>query len=189
MSSPSKKVVEGPDDDVVLEAPIEPQTPMGAMAQYERNMKIVAARARRTPWSKIAATNGLSIRRCQQVWEEWKTHNPTLREHDPIEIVDELLMGYQAALEDFDATVQVAGHDAVRVGALNGKLRAYREMAELLQAIGVLPKDLGTLQIHIDAQVTAERVLSVLERAGVPESVYDELLRALGGPPASLSQN
>lgn len=189
---PAKNKPDAADEPEVeiLEAPLEAEgSPMGALAQYERNMKIVAAKIRRTPWSEIAKEHRLTKRRCQQIWDQWRAVNPTLRDHDPIEIVDELLYGYQATLEDLEATVQASDTDSpVRVAALNGKLRVFREMAELLQAIGVLPNDLGTLKVHVDGQVTAERVITVLEKFKVPEEVYEAMLTALGGPPTSLAE-
>ena len=150
--------------------------------QYERNMQIVAQRIRRVPWSQISKEHGCTIRRCQEIFEEWRDQNPTLRHSDPQEIVDELLYGYQSVIEDFEKLATTADQDSARVGALNGKLRAFREMAELLQAIGALPNDLGTLTLAIDGRITAERIVAVLDRFDVSEEVEEAMLMALGGP-------
>lgn len=187
MSKVAAEEPEGDEDPVVLEVPAEAKKMLTVSQQYDRNMRIVEARIRNKPWSGIAKAEGLTIRRCQQIFGEWAATNPTLREHDPVAIVDELLRGYQAVIEDLSVEAATSKMDAVRVGAHNSKLRAYREMAELLQAIGVLPNDLGTMHLHIDGQITAERVIAVLERHHVPEAVFEELLETLGGPPPELS--
>jgi hypothetical protein len=179
--------IERDEDPVVLEAPAtEPRRYPSIYEQYERNLAIVAARCRRVPWTQIAREHGISVRRGKRIFEEWRELNPTLRHHDPVEIVDELLYGYQATLEDLEKVAATTQNDANRIGALNAKMRCYREIAELLQAIGALPNDLGTMHLHIDGQVTAERIITVLERYGVGEEVFDGILDALGGPPRGL---
>lgn len=178
---------EDESDPVVLEVPAAARGSLTVLDQYERNMRICAARVRNAPWSAIAAEHSLSVARCQQIFNAWADSNPTLREHDPLAIVDELLYGYQAVIEDCESTV-ARSEGTVRVGALNTKMRAYREVAELLQAIGVLPNDLGTMHLHIDGQITADRIITVLERFDVPDAVYEEILEALGGPTPAMLQ-
>lgn len=186
---PPGDLPEGDEDPVFLEAEVdEASARLGVKEQYERNLDIVAMRVRGKPWSVIAAKHNLKVRRCQYIFAEWKSLNPTLRHHDPIDIVDELLYGYQAVLQDLAEDVDKAPPgSAQRVGANNSKLRAYREMAELLQAVGALPNDLGTLSLLVDGQITADRIITVLERHGVPEAVFDAILEALGGPIKELS--
>lgn len=179
--------LEQDDDPVHLEvAPRKRQPRPDAHGQAERNMQIVAARARHVSVPDIAAEWGLTERRVRQILLKWRETNPTLRAQDPVEIVDELLIGYEATIEDLAVIARraVDGNNlSAAVGAHNSKMRAYREMAELLQATGVLPHDLGTFNLVIDGRITAERIITVLERFNVSEEVFDAMLEALGGVP------
>src|SRR5256885_12552122 len=91
---------EGEIDPILLEyEPPESQRPP-AREQVERNLMIVSERARHVPVSAIAKKYGLTERRVRGIIAEWRAQNPTLRAHDPIEIIDELLYGYQATIDD-----------------------------------------------------------------------------------------
>lgn len=179
-------VPEGEDDPIYLEAPAPERKAMDVFAQYNRNIKIVNDRVRGLPWPEIAAEACLSEIRCKQIFALWRETNPTLRERDPMEIVDDALRTYEALIGDLekDAIAAKPG-TSVAVGARNAKLRAMREMLELLQAVGSLPADLGSLGAVIDGQIVADRVVTVLERfAGRPvdEEFEEAMLEALGGP-------
>lgn len=174
--------IEQPDDPVRLEAPPRPKQLLTPAQQYERNMDVVADRIRSIPYAKIAKKHGLTIRRCEQIFHDWKSHNPSLREHDPILIVDELIMGYQSTIEDLAIKAADGASDMVKIRAMQAKLSAYADLTKLLQAVGVLPNDLGTMHLHIDGKITAERIIAVLERHNVPEDVFEGILDALGGP-------
>jgi hypothetical protein len=179
---------EGDQDEILLEPPAPPRKQLSQLEQVQRNMKIVRMRVRRRPWWKIAEDTDLTIRRCQQIFEEWKGTNPTLRTHEPVKIVDEILYGLEATIEDLaEMIADDKNSTLVKLGAQNSKLRAYREMAEILQAIGALPNDLGTIQLQVDGQITAERVIMVMEKFNLPDAAFAELLDALGGPPPELT--
>lgn len=178
---------EGENDPIVLELEPQPKGVNDAAAQYERNMKIIRARIRRTSWPKIAAEHGLTVRRCQQIFKAWGEGNHTLRHAKPLEIVDEMLNGLQAILEDLGETAQKDGvQDSVRVGALNSMRQTWREIAELLQAVNVLPRDLGTIHHTHDIEVFSERVLNALDAGGFTTEQKVLLLDALGGPTQEL---
>jgi hypothetical protein len=105
-----------------------------------------------------------------------------------MKIVDEILYGLEATIEDLaEMIADDKNSTLVKLGAQNSKLRAYREMAEILQAIGALPNDLGTIQLQVDGQITAERVIMVMEKFNLPDAAFAELLDALGGPPPELT--
>jgi hypothetical protein len=147
--------------------------------QANRNAEIVAGKMRGLSWSQLAASYGITIRRCQQIFAEWREENPTLRHHDPIEIADDLLDGYTADIEELVLIAATSDQDAVRVGAINARMNARQRITELLQALGVLPNDLGEMRIQIDARITAQKVLAVLEPLGLPDGVIDDLIEAL----------
>lgn len=176
----SELTIEGETEPVVTEVPAAPRKRMTAAEQYVRNENVVAARIQRRQWADIAQEYGLSTRRCKQIYAEWQSANPTMRHNDPVEIVDELLTGYDRILSELAAVVKKTENDNARVGALNSMRATYREMAELLQAINVLPQNLGDLTIHLDANVMAERVMAVIERYEVPEDMWADLASTFG---------
>jgi DNA-binding Lrp family transcriptional regulator len=163
--------------------------PMTADQIAQRNSEIVAAKLRGIPWSTISETFGVSPRQCKNIMKQYRETNPTLRHHDPVDIVDELLEGYQGIIEELALVSARSNNDAVRVGAINAKMSAYGKVAELLQAIGVLPHDLGQLRVVIDGRMVAESVVDVLRefREGgviegqVMEELEDRLIEALEG--------
>jgi len=144
-----------------------------------RNAEIVQARIRRLSWTTIANTYGVSERQCQQIVHDYRATQPTLRDHDPLEIVDDILEGLEGAIEELAVVSHTTASDQVRVSAINAKLAAQKQIVAILQTVGVLPNDLGSLRMEVDARMTADRVLSVIERFDLPEVVTDAMIAAL----------
>ena len=144
-----------------------------------RNAEIVQARIRGLPWTTIANTYGVSARQCQQILRDYRGTNPTLQTREPLEIIDEVLEGLEAAIEELAIVSHTTRNDAVRVSAINSRLGAQQQIVNVLQTVGVLPNDLGTLRMQVDARVTADRVLSVIEQFDLPEVVTDAMIAAL----------
>ena len=85
-----------------------------------------------------------------------------MTEHDPVVAVLEALEQVDAIVERFARLAAEATHDAVVVGALKGQLAAIRERLGLMQAVGLLPLDLGLLRREIHAREFAEETMRVL---------------------------
>lgn len=154
---------------------------MTAMQIAMRNLEVVSDRMRGDSVEVVANKYGLSGQRIRGIMAEYRESNPTLRHHDPVDIVDELLDGYTADLRALNDTYDQAakGNNLnARIGAVNARMTARARIAELLQAIGVLPHDLGTMHLVIDGQIAAEKVIAVLERYDVPEEIFTEIERA-----------
>jgi len=144
-----------------------------------RNAEIVQARIRRLPWATIANTYGVSERQCQQIVRDFRAAQPTLRDHDPLEIVDDILEGLEGAIEELAVVSHTTASDQVRVSAINAKLAAQKQIVAILQTVGVLPNDLGSLRMEVDARMTADRVMTVIEQFDLPEVVTDAMIAAL----------
>lgn len=158
--------------------------PHGSTAEMaERNAELVAAKARGLSWAQIEATYQVSERRGREILAEWRSRNPALRTHDPIQIIDELIEGYQADIEELVIIAATTASDSARVGAVNARMSARQKIAELLQAVGVLPHDLGSMRVEIDARVTAQRMITVLNQFNVSDEVRDALVAALEDSP------
>jgi len=144
-----------------------------------RNTEIVQARIRGLPWTTIANTYGVSARQCQQILRDYRGTNPTLRTHDPLEIVDDILEGLGGAIEELAIISHTTASDQIRVSAINAKLAAQKQIVAILQTVGVLPNDLGSLRMEVDARMTADRVMTVIEQFNLPHEVTDAMIVAL----------
>lgn len=147
-----------------------------------RNSEIVQAKMRGLSWESISATYEVSVSRCKEIHKEYRETNPTLRHLDPVDIIDELLEGYQGTIEELALISATTKSDTARVGAINTKMMAYQRISELLQAIGALPNDLGQLRVEVDARFVADAVVRVLQTFDVPDEVQDALIQALENP-------
>ena len=147
----------------------------------QRDAEIVAAKMRGLSWSQISATYDVSVTRCKEIHRAYRESNKTLRHHDPLDIVDEVLEGYQGAVEELALISATTNSDTARVGAINSKMTAYQRIVELLQGIGVLPHDLGQLKVEVDARFAAEAVVAVLHQYNVSQEIQDALIEALEG--------
>ena len=58
-------------------------------------------------------------------------------------------------------------------------MAARNKTTDLLQEMGVLPRDLGQIRVEMDARVTAKRVINILKQNKVPGEVRDALLLAM----------
>ena len=165
--------------------PPPPETRKGpqgtALEQAQRNEEIVVGRMRGLSIGQLATQFELSKTRVCEILSEWKKTARPLRKNDPLDIADEMLDGYQADIEELVLIGLATDHDSVRVSAINTRMQARQRITELLQALGVLPNDLGELRIEIDARLVAERVVAVLKSHDVPQKVQDELIAALDG--------
>lgn len=179
------------EEPVVVAAP-EPKkrvTPT-VEEQYRRNLEIVMDRARGKTWPDIAELHGVSVRRARQIHTAWRAEYRTLRHHDPMEIVDDMLDGFTADLADLTKVVEKAPDGSpAQVGAINARRAVRKDILILLQAIGVMPNDLGTMRIHLETTVLVERVVAVFERFNLGEEVEDALIEELGGTKALEAAN
>ena len=160
---------------------------MNAREKTNRDNQIVAARMRGLSWATIAATHELSERQCQQILEDYRASHPRLRQRDPLELLDELLDGYQGAQEELAEISATTNHDATRVGAIRTRLDALVAQTNLLMLVGVLPRNLGQLRHDVDVQELARQTLAVFDRHGVSIEAKRELLLVLRANGHSLS--
>lgn len=180
--APAKK--EPVEEPVVVEPEETKPERLTVAQQFERNVKIVLARHRGASYATVAEKHGLSVIQCKRIVKAFREANPTLRHQNPVEIVDEMLEGYMADLNDLNDVVEKAEHEAAKTGAINARRQVREKITELLQAVGALPHDLGTLRVEMDAQVTVTKVLAILKRYQLPLEAFEEIMNELGGPPA-----
>lgn len=147
----------------------------------ERNDLIVAMRARGIGERQVAASFGIDERQVYRIMAEFRDSHPKLREADPLQVIDDMLIGFQADLEELAQLSVEAKTENARVGAINARMHARDRIISLLQSTGVLPHDLGKLSVEIDVRYIAQKVVTVLGRHHISEEVQRELLEALRG--------
>jgi hypothetical protein len=157
----------------------EPLTDQEAM--WERDEMIVALRARGVSQRQVAATFAVSKETVARVCRLYRESHPTLRSYDPLEVIDEMLEGYQADLEELALLASTARSETAKVSAIVARMTCREKIVALLQSTGVLPHDLGKLRLEVDVRYIAQQVIAVLARHDVAEDVQRELLAALRG--------
>ena len=93
-----------------------------------------------------------------------------MTEHDPVGAVLEALEQVDAIVERFARLAAEATHDAVVVGALKGSWQRSARLG-LMQAVGLLPLDLGLLRREIHAREFAEETMRAPGKHNVDQSV------------------
>lgn len=152
---------------------------MTARDRADRIDAIVASRIRGIGWARIAAEHKITERHARRLYTERRAEARARPAPDPVALVQELLDGYDAAIEDLALLARDAPNDAVRLGAINSRVKAVTARTELLMVVGALPEDLGDIRLTLDADLFTERVFGVLKRAGLPQAVWDELEEVL----------
>src|SRR4051794_39498308 len=78
----------------------QPACDVTARERADRNAAIFDARARGFGWSRIAAEHGISERQAQRLYAEQRQNRPSQLTRDPVEMVEELLDSYDAAVDE-----------------------------------------------------------------------------------------
>ena len=79
----------------------------------------------------------------------------------------------------FALAAEQSPHTAVKVGALKGQMSALREKVALMQAVRLLPRDLGVLRDAEDVREIGRIATAVFDEHDVGEDVTDDFIVAL----------
>lgn len=156
-----------------------PRRRLTAREKTRRDDEIVRARMLGRSWASIATEHSLSQRQCQSIMREYRASNPTVRDRDPIELLDDMLERYEGAQDQLAEIAASSTHDATRVGAIRTSLEALRAQADLLVGVGVLPSSLNSFRLEADVKRTADAIFEALDRCEVPDAVYESIETAL----------
>jgi hypothetical protein len=89
---------------------------------------------------------------------------------DPTVIIERLVQEHQVAIADLEkiaaAAMEVSNLTAA-VGAKRSAMDGREKLRELLQSIGALPNDLGTLTHVIDLKAVAEELVAVVDQFSI----------------------
>lgn len=154
-------------------------------AMTKRDAAIVRARLmQHKSYLSIAAEFGVNERTARRAVRRWlDEQRQTLEGIDGSDVLAEMLVMYEGILESFIEIRDKAsaeGKLGVMVSANNGIARTVERKAELMQAVGLLPFDLGAIQDEFDARWLFSVLWSVLIKHKVPKVVRDEIQQAIG---------
>lgn len=147
--------------------------------KVERDVHVVADRARGIGWAKIAERQGLSERQCRNVWSEHLRRVAPLEETDLERVAEEQLVVFDTLIEDLALLAESTPNDAVRLGALRSKMAAHYQRVGLLQHTGLLPRDLRHWYYELDARQVIKAVIQVIhDQPDLPDGFEDAVLGA-----------
>lgn len=131
-----------------------------------RDSLIVQRVAQGWTWEEISKEVHLSISQCKRAHRAKKKVMADLLDMDPIEIVKSVIEGFQLSIGDLEkmAYEYGAAHPSAAVGAKKGADDARRNLVVLLQSIGVLPNELGTLRYVREVRVIVDILVESVDR-------------------------
>ena len=146
----------------------------------ERNAELIRDRLRGQGWTYLAEKHGLKIEQCQRVYAAWREQNrATYEGRDPIAIVHSMLDRLESWVEQLAEVADDTPTDSIKIAAVNAQMTALARTAELMQATGILPHDLGTLRLELDVQTLAVRLVTVLTEQGATPQMKRAILDTL----------
>jgi hypothetical protein len=146
----------------------------------ERDAELIRDRLRGQSWPYLAEKYGLTQAWCKRIYTGWREQNQsTYQGRDPIAIVHSMLDRLESWTEQLAEVADASGTDTVKIAAINAQLNALTRTAELMQATGILPHDLGTLRLELDVQTLAVRLVTVLTEQGATPEMKRSILETL----------
>jgi hypothetical protein len=152
-------------------------------------------------WSieKIAAEAGLSVPGARKAIAGKKKAMAAAMplSQDPMKIVTAVIEGYQSSIVDFEVMAHEYSvkNPSAAVGAKKAANETRERLTELLQAIGHLPHELGTLRWVAEVNVVVEQFVSIIEvfearivEMKLPKAKREGVLDAAGDVRRSLEQ-
>lgn len=146
----------------------------------ERDAELIRDRLRGQSWPYLAEKYGLTQAWCKRIYTAWREQNQsTYQGRDPIAIVHSMLDRLESWTEQLAEVADASSADTVKIAAINAQLNALTRTAELMQATGILPHDLGTLRLELDVQTLAVRLVTVLTEQGATPEMKRSILETL----------
>lgn len=146
----------------------------------------------RLPWSEIVERDGRSERALRAVVDDYLEHvqeGDAVRplERDPVELVEALLNELTIVGDTMVGLIQSSEDERVIVAAAREWRHVEKELRELLQGVGKLPRDLGTLCHLVEVRELSDALdgmLTALEAGTItPEQVRARVAEWAGVDP------
>lgn len=155
--------------------------PHGTAEEREvRNQQIIVDWLRGMDYPALSAKWNLSERQLKEIIARFREHHKPVHEGaDPIDIVYTMLDRYSAWISQLAVIADEADADSARVGAVNAQMSAQNKSAELMQATGLLPKNLGTLRLELDVRLLTQKLIKVLNDHEAPIELKEAIVEVL----------
>jgi hypothetical protein len=129
-----------------------------------RDSLILQRRAQGWAWAEIAAEAGLTVGGAQRAFRAKRAILPQLLSQDPMEVVEQMIEGFQASIGDHEkmAAAFASINPGAAVSAKRGADEARRNLLFLLQSIGFLPHELGTIRWLVESRQVVEVIVAQL---------------------------
>jgi hypothetical protein len=148
--------------------------------QAERDGQIVLARLKGETNADIAERFGLSVRTVRMIFQTHReAYKVEIGNIESLSEVADMLIKYEHLEGKALAMVDKAKNDATTIGAIRTVIDIMRERLHVLQAIGAMPNDLGTLRVEMDYRRTSVLLVEVLRRHKLPPAVLTEIQEVL----------
>jgi len=155
-----------------------------AARQALRDSMIIARAAQGMPYAVIAAEAKVSVRQVERIVAGNRGVRSPL-EDTPMELLDELAVGYRLAIGDFEA-MALAWFDTNQSASLGAKKAADESrarLATLLEVVGKLPENMELFRSEAQMQRIAETMAQTMRAvadgemdAGAAVDVFEELI-------------
>lgn len=169
--------------------------PRNVGAVRERHAKVIEGRSKGHAWPRVCEDSGLSIGQAKKVWKRFVDEGKlTVQETDPIAVVFEQLARLDIMIEELADISAESDHAGARVGAIKVRSQIMSQQVELLQAVGLVPKNLGKLQIELENRYVVQQLMVFIDKYVPDEQIQDaetellKLFRRVQAPQLALSE-
>ena len=154
--------------------------PLTQIERDARNARIVRDRLRGQSWSHLSDKYELADGTLKDIYKAWaETNQGTYQGRDPIHLVHRMLDRYDAWIEQLAEIADDSEADSAKIAAINAQMGAMTRSAELMQATGILPHNLGTLRLEMDVRLLTGKLMNTLVEHGATIELKRAILEAL----------
>ena len=148
--------------------------------RLERNAELVRDKVRGQGWEYLAEKYSLQPTQVRRIYNEWRKENQSaFVGRDPIQIVHSMLDRLESWTEQLAEVADGTEAETIKISAIREQLNVLTRTAELMQATGILPHELGTLRMELDVQTLAVKLVTVLTEQGAPPEMKRAILETL----------
>lgn len=163
----AKAVVASAAEELNLDPNIgEDGKPMTAHERHERNLNIFRASLRGTDIYDLAQIYSLHPGTVQEIINGCKVEGQRLSDTNPLTVIEDWIMRNAAGISEL-AALGAREKGSARIGAITARLGREDKHLEVLQAIGLLPHDLGEMRQQLNGIQLANRMLDILDEANL----------------------
>lgn len=161
-----------------------PASKLTSAERVERNRALISTKIRRPDltWVDLGVVFGVTERQARNVWTDWRDRDRTmLTGEDPVDVIHEHIVGFRDLRAQAAVLAERTERDDVVLGALKLVAALRAKDIELRQQTGLLPHDLGRIEVDLDMRFIVERVVELLRKFKVPKADIAELIAVLDG--------